>query len=206
MPKVSEQYRDARRGQILDAARRCFLRDGFHETSMQDLFAEVGLSSGAVYRYFASKDELIVAIVEDNLRDVVAMIHTVATDRPGGSIGQALADVIDLVHGKHDENGLVGLAVQVWAEALRKPALAKQFRRLLLQLHTDLVEVVGQHQQAGNLPADVPAEALASVLIGAVPGHVLQLAILGPKSVSGVPDALRALWPNSIDAAGKTAK
>ncbi|HEY0718123.1 MAG TPA: helix-turn-helix domain-containing protein, partial [Streptosporangiaceae bacterium] len=53
MPKVTQQYRDARRDQILSAARRCFLRDGFHVTSMQDLFAESGLSSGAVYRYFA---------------------------------------------------------------------------------------------------------------------------------------------------------
>jgi Bacterial regulatory proteins, tetR family len=43
VPKVSEEYRDARRSQILDAAKRCFLRDGFHETSMQDLFTEVGL-------------------------------------------------------------------------------------------------------------------------------------------------------------------
>ena len=65
MPKVTQQYRDARRDQILGAARRCFLRDGFHSTSMQDLFAEAGLSAGAVYRYFASKDEVIVAIAEE---------------------------------------------------------------------------------------------------------------------------------------------
>ena len=43
MPKVSQQHRDARREQIMAAARRCFLRDGFHATSMQDLFAEAGL-------------------------------------------------------------------------------------------------------------------------------------------------------------------
>jgi AcrR family transcriptional regulator len=47
MPRVSQQYRDSRREQILAAARRCFLRDGFHETSMQDLFAESGLSAVA---------------------------------------------------------------------------------------------------------------------------------------------------------------
>ena len=83
MPKVSQQYRDARRDQILSAARRCFLRDGFHATSMQDLFAEAGLSSGAVYRYFASKDDVIIAIAEENMRDVVEMIHGVATQQPG---------------------------------------------------------------------------------------------------------------------------
>jgi TetR/AcrR family transcriptional regulator, transcriptional repressor of aconitase len=64
MPKVSQQYRDARREHILNSARRCFMRDGFHATSMQDLVAEAGLSAGAVYRYFASKDEMIVAITQ----------------------------------------------------------------------------------------------------------------------------------------------
>jgi len=67
MPKVTEQHREARRAQILNAARRCFVRQGFHETSMQELLAEAGLSSGAVYGYFSSKDELIVAIAEDNI-------------------------------------------------------------------------------------------------------------------------------------------
>ena len=52
MPKVSDAHRAARRRQILDAARRRFVRNGFHATSMQDIFAEAGLSAGAVYRYF----------------------------------------------------------------------------------------------------------------------------------------------------------
>jgi TetR/AcrR family transcriptional regulator, transcriptional repressor of aconitase len=66
MPKVTHEYRDARRDQILSAARRCFLRNGFHATSVQDLVAESGLSSGAVYRYFASKDDVIIAIAEEH--------------------------------------------------------------------------------------------------------------------------------------------
>jgi TetR/AcrR family transcriptional regulator, transcriptional repressor of aconitase len=78
MPKVTQQYRDARRDQILSAARRCFLRDGFHATSMQDLFAEAGLSAGAVYRYFASKEDMIIAIAEENMLDIVDMVHDVA--------------------------------------------------------------------------------------------------------------------------------
>jgi TetR/AcrR family transcriptional regulator, transcriptional repressor of aconitase len=54
------------------------LRDGFHETSMQDLFAEAGLSAGAVYRYFSSKDDMVLAIAEQSMREVIAMIHSFA--------------------------------------------------------------------------------------------------------------------------------
>ena len=64
VPRVSADHLTARREQILAAARACFLRNGLHTTSMQDLIREAGLSVGAVYRYFKSKNEIINAIAE----------------------------------------------------------------------------------------------------------------------------------------------
>ncbi|MCQ0020046.1 TetR/AcrR family transcriptional regulator [Actinomadura madurae] len=71
MPRVSEEHLERRRRQILEAARACFVRKGIHETSMQDIFAEAGLSAGAVYRYFKSKNE----IIEANVATVVGELH-----------------------------------------------------------------------------------------------------------------------------------
>src|SRR5215813_1282833 len=195
MPKVTHQYRDARRDQILSAARRCFLRDGFHATSMQDLFAEAGLSSGAVYSYFASKDDVITAIAEENLRDVVTMIHNVASSQPGRPVGTVLADIFKILQAKDAQDGLAGLAVLAWSEALRNPVLANRFADLFAKMRADLTEVVRSHQSAGNLPRNVPAESLAAVLISIVPGYILQLATLGSAAVDGVPAAVEALWP-----------
>ena len=62
MPKVTEAHRESRREQILIAAWKCFSRKGFHSTSMADVIKEAGLSAGAVYLYFRSKDEIIVAV------------------------------------------------------------------------------------------------------------------------------------------------
>ena len=62
MPKVSDAHRESRREQILIAAWKCFSRNGFHSTSMADVIAEAGLSAGAVYLYFRSKDDIIVAV------------------------------------------------------------------------------------------------------------------------------------------------
>lgn len=195
MPKVTHQYRDARRDQILSAARRCFLRNGFHATSMQDLFAEAGLSSGAVYRYFASKDDVITAIAEENMRDVVAMIHDVASREPGRPIGTVLADIVTLVQAKDAQDGLAGLALLAWSESLRNPVLARRFAALFAQIRADLTEIARQHQSAGNLPRQVSAEALAAVFLSIVPGCILQLATLGSAAVAGVPAAVEALWP-----------
>ena len=195
MPKVTQQHRDARRDQILSAARRCFLRDGFHSTSMQDLFAEAGLSSGAVYRYFASKDDMIIAIAEENMRDVVAMIHDAASSEPGRSVGTVLADIFTIVQAKDAADGLAGLALLAWSEALRNPVLARHLADLIAQMRDYLTEVVRKHQDAGSLPRQVPAEALAAVFLSIVPGYVLQLAMLGPAAVDEFPAAVEALWP-----------
>lgn len=195
MPKVTQQYLTDRREHILRAARECFLRDGFHATSMQDLFAEAGLSAGAVYRYFASKDEMIIAIAEENMRDVIAMTHAMATQESGTSVGEALADAVEVVAARHARDRLGGLAVQVWAEASRNPALRKQFNKLIGNTRDELAAVVRRHQASGDLPAQVSAEALAAVLLSVLPGYLLQLSLMGPKAVEGVADAIRALWP-----------
>ena len=66
MPKVSQAHLDARRQQIVDAARTRFASHGFAHTSMADIVTESGLSNGAIYRYFTSKDEIVVAVCEQS--------------------------------------------------------------------------------------------------------------------------------------------
>ncbi|MFG2858773.1 TetR/AcrR family transcriptional regulator [Streptomyces mirabilis] len=196
MPKVTQQHMDARREQILDAARRCFLRDGFHSTSMQDLFAEAGLSSGAVYRHFTSKDEMILAIAEENMRDVLDITLAVATNRQGQSMGAILAELLDVIRAKSVEGqDVAGLAVLVWGEAMRNRSLARKLDHLLGRIRVNLITLVRDHQESGVLPANATAEAIASTMLSILPGYILQVALLNPAVVAEVPDAVRALWP-----------
>lgn len=196
MPKVTEQYLDERRRHILAAARRCFLRNGgFQATSMQDLFAESGLSSGAVYRYFRSKEDVVLAIAEENIREVIGVIRTVAAGPGDGSVGAALAAATEVVDARTGHEGLAQLSVQVWAESLRNPRLHPQYGRMLAEARAEVAGIVRTQQDAGHLPASVPAAALTDALVGSLLGHILQLALLGPDAAPGSADALRALWP-----------
>lgn len=194
MPKVSQEHRDARRAQILDAARRCFLRDGFHATSMQDLFAEAGLSAGAVYLYFDSKDDVIIAIAEENMRDVVALIRGRITSRSARSLGGDLSDILDMIRKKHAADQLGGIAVLVWSEALRNPALAKRFDEALRQMRTDLAAIFRTHQVHADAPGGATPEALAALFMTIIPGYLLQLSLFGPRAVTGVRNAVQAVW------------
>ena len=199
MPKVTQQYRDARREQILAAARRCFLRKGFHETSMQDLFSEAGLSSGSVYLYFPSKDDMIMAIAEENMRVVVSVIHALAGGQRDGGLGATLAEVLRLVEKKNQETDLGRMAALVWSEAIRNPALAKRFEEGVQQMRADLAEAIRGYQKAGTLPKGPSADALATLFIAIVPGYILQLGLFGQDQVANATDvaaAAIALWPN----------
>ena len=64
MPKLKPDIQRARREHILDAAEHCFARAGFHRTTMQDICKEAGVSPGALYVYFANKEDLIAGICE----------------------------------------------------------------------------------------------------------------------------------------------
>lgn len=69
MPKVSEEYLEARRGEILEGARRAFARHGYEGATVARLEEEIGLSRGAIFHYFGSKLDLFVELaVADNLR------------------------------------------------------------------------------------------------------------------------------------------
>lgn len=64
MPKLSPDTQRARREHILDSAEVCFARAGFHRCTIQDICKEADVSPGALYLYFASKEDLIAGIAE----------------------------------------------------------------------------------------------------------------------------------------------
>src|ERR1700722_18576200 len=77
MPRFTEAQRETRRQQILDAALRCFSRDGFHNTTTADIVRESGVSQGTLYLYFATKDDIVVALADDRHQGE-AMINALA--------------------------------------------------------------------------------------------------------------------------------
>lgn len=51
--KAGKHQRHSRRNQILDAAQRCFKKQGFHKTTLRDIAQEFGMSAGHIYNYFS---------------------------------------------------------------------------------------------------------------------------------------------------------
>jgi AcrR family transcriptional regulator len=189
MPKVSQEHLERRRQQILDAARECFNKQGFHNTSMQDIFKASGLSAGAVYRYFPSKHQLVRAIALGSLDQALERLSL--ADAPeeaasagvaapgdvgapggagasGGSAPRDMADIVVALGGIFAVDGALAgirpIVMQVWAEASLDPEMATVARDVLSQF-IERIE--------GMLPPDVPPE-VARLLLATVQGFLVQ--------------------------------
>jgi AcrR family transcriptional regulator len=180
MPRVSETHLAARRQQILEAARTCFLRNGFHQTSMQDVIAEAGLSVGAVYRYFPSKAEIVEAIAQQYASHVWAAFAALAErDEPLARVMAAAVDIIDEATGP---DGPMRLAVQVWAESLRDERIAATAATVYSRFRSNFVTMAERAAGLGELPAGTDPHAAGAALFSLVIGYGLQ------KLLTGSPD------------------
>ncbi|HZD01078.1 MAG TPA: TetR/AcrR family transcriptional regulator [Actinomycetes bacterium] len=193
MPKVSDAHRAARRRQILDAARRCFSRNGFHSTSMQDVFHEAELSAGAVYRYFSGKDAIIVAIAEEAVSAVLAEIDEIIRVDPVPPLEETMQRVLGVIDANTGPEGAARLAVQVWGESIRDPALADLVGGIYRGVRSRFVDMARRAQAGGRVPADADPEDLGALLFGLLPGYILQRLLVGDVEPGSYRAALHAL-------------
>lgn len=195
MPKVTDAHRAARRDQILAAAARCVAREGFHKTTMAAVIAEAGLSAGAVYGYFRSKNEIIKAIADRALGQAAHHLHDLVEREEPVHPADAVEVFLRQVTAPVVEGGvdLPRIAVQAWAEAVRDPEVHALAREKMLALRDALESVVLRCRRDGTLPADLDPEQAAQVLFGLLPGFVLQRLILGDVTPESYVQGVRAL-------------
>lgn len=175
MPKITQAQRDTRRQQILDAALKCFSRDGFHNTTTADIVRESGVSQGTLYLYFATKDDIIAALADDRHQNE-AFLNALA-QREQDPIRGLLA-LIEL-HG----SGLTEasrldarrVGVQGWAEALRNPRIHDSVVGGMATVREAIVRLVERGQHTGQIRPEIDPAAVARTLIATFQGLVLHI-------------------------------
>ncbi|MCS7476797.1 TetR/AcrR family transcriptional regulator [Umezawaea endophytica] len=175
MPKVSQDHLDARRQQIVDAARSRFSSHGFARTSIPDLVEASGLSVGAIYRYFKSKDQIIVAICEQATQTFPAELTAESTH-----------DFLQHVRTMAREEDHARLVAQIYAEAAVSPSLAALVRDQLDELRTAVAALLPDRE-----PAD--AERVAEAFVAICNGYTQQLAVRGDLDHAPFAEALMAV-------------
>jgi TetR/AcrR family transcriptional regulator, repressor for uid operon len=109
-----------RRIRILDAAERCFVRNGFHKSTMQDVAAESAMSPGNLYRYFPSKDAIVAGLAERD-RDQFNADFARLSDAPDPAVFFVMLGRRHLVE---EPRAKTIMMQEIWAESCRNPHMA----------------------------------------------------------------------------------
>lgn len=192
MPKLKPEEVENRRREIIEAARTCFLRNGFHQTTTDEICHEAAITPGGLYHYFASKDELISAVIEDeSLRTVANLRTTAAASGDLRSAVQALATLFFKWARDPELDSVTRLGVEIWAETLRNEKLAAITRASRAMRRGWLEEMIRQAKEEGVYSQEVDPRGLADLVMAIFEG--LRLGRVLWKDDFDVDGALRSL-------------
>lgn len=163
MPKISDERRAERREQILDGARRCFAEHGYEGATVARLEDQIGLSRGAIFNYFASKEDLFVELaVQDTARLSDVWVRE--------GLEAVVRDVLEI------DPAWLG----VYLELVRRVRTDAEFRRRIEERQEAVVPVnrarIEEAQRAGEFRDDLEAREIGAFVNLVLNGLALQRA------------------------------
>lgn len=175
------QRTDQRRSEILQAAATCFIRRGFHQTSMKEVCAAANLSAGLVYHYFESKEQIIQAIAQEAHQatgSLMAELESLPT------LQLALARLAERLAHWLAQDGEARLYIEASVEASRNPSVRATFRATDDAFVVSFCLLLDAATRRGELPRDRDTEHLAALVGICLDGIILNTAIQGSLLLS----------------------
>jgi AcrR family transcriptional regulator len=165
MPKVSEAYLEARREKILKASSRCFSRKGFQATTMREICRESRLSTGAIYRYFKGKEEIIEALAESYGRPRQELANT-ALENEGSAptlLAEGLCRVLKEL-GVQGAKSTARLDLRIWSEAITQGRLRHLLLEAIARLQDTWPDATRSGQEDGTIDPALDPAAVARLM------------------------------------------
>jgi AcrR family transcriptional regulator len=171
MPRVVPEYKEKAKDRIVEAAREIFSKKGYHDTTMDDVAERLGVSKGALYQYFPSKEELYREILTARFHSMESMI---ASELTGGSFAECCQAFLENLI-KYSSG--LGFGFEVLSEATRNPALAKVARDHYRETAQAVQECLDEWKKRGSLRKDFDTHLFAKGLVALFDGMTVYLAI-----------------------------
>lgn len=166
MRKLDPVKHEEKRQQILQAAARCFVRDGFRGASTSDICAEAKISPGHLYHYFPSKEAIVSAMTEAGLAHLAELFSAMAQ---GPDVVTAfLAEIERGIFGRdRPEQAFI---FDMFAESARNPGIAEILRERHREMLALLAKLLREGQERGQIDSNLDPKAAAAILIGILDG------------------------------------
>lgn len=168
---LRERQRQERERLILRAAEELFAERGYHDTSMDDIAARVGIAKGTVYLHFASKEDLTLALIEHSVRRFAQELETIlASD---GTPRARLEAVFERAYGTRDEE-----ISQVFAGIFRNPEIMARMHEkreaignVWREPANRLSMVLEEGKALGEFDPELPTPIMINLLMGLLAPH-----------------------------------
>ena len=170
------------RRNLLTAARRVLAERGYEESTIDDVAREAGCSKGAYYFHFASKEEVLLAVVDDWVRDRSQRLAKVANSKRAA--GTALIDTIEALLIPDDDAGWEPrFLLEIWSQGQHNREVGRRLAEAQRRWRELLVQAFRRAQEAGALPAGVTPESAAAVALALHGGLVIAAPL--PDALTG---------------------
>ena len=164
-----------RRQEIIVAAEQCFLKRGFHQTSMQNIAAASGLSMGLLYRYFVNKEAIIAAVAQQDQDAALAAVAAVTVD--GDPTAAWVAFLINMAT-LASAPDYASLASEILAEANRSPKILQALKDNDAALASAIARKLAEQQAIGAITTSVDTHSAAQSLLLLFDGLVMRMAMV----------------------------
>jgi AcrR family transcriptional regulator len=166
MPKVSQDYLEAQRAEILEGARRCFAAHGYEEATVVRLEEATGRSRGAIFHHFPTKLDLFLAVLERDAEREAARWET-------GSVADVLAGLAA------EDPDWATVVVEQSRRRRTDPTFRARWSRRTTLVRSALATLVARERTAARVAPTIPDEVAARFISVLGDGLLLQRAILG---------------------------
>jgi AcrR family transcriptional regulator len=176
-----EQSKALTRERLLSAARSVFARRGFHGSSVEEVAAEAGYSTGALYSNFDGKEDLFLVLmereIEEHAREIEAAVgkRSSMAERATGGARQWMIMI-------EREPELLLLFMEFWAYGVRDAQMRPKVAARFAQVRELLTKLIADGTRELNLELELPAEHLA-IAIDALADGIARQKLADPEAV-----------------------
>jgi AcrR family transcriptional regulator len=170
VPRISQARRAERRSDLLMAAWRCAARKGYRDTTVDDICAEAGVSKGAFYGYFESKQDLLLGLLEDDARAVDEVLDKL--DRELLGCRDRLSRFSRAMLERGEDPAHVQVRVDLWSAMTTTGSVRERFTQATERRRQILRRWIEEGIRSGEI-VEVPSNAFASLLLAAADGLLL---------------------------------
>jgi AcrR family transcriptional regulator len=175
------EVRGTARERLLDAAARVFAERGYRAASVEDVAVEAGVTKGALYWNFKSKEDVLFALLDERVdQPVQALIEharaTAGDEATTRIVSETMAGVMD------EQRQMMLLTIEYWSLAARDPVLQERYVTRQRAFRESVAHAVAAYSQATEVPLGMPASQLATALVSLASGLAMER-IVDPESV-----------------------